>query len=273
MKITVIGTGVMGSGIAQCLATHGFEVCCHDINPAQLERAAKMIENGRYGLARAVERQKLTAEQADGTRQRLSYSAKLDEAVNDASIVLEVVPEQFDIKIDTLRKVEELTPRATILATNTSGMSVEALAASTGRAERVIGWHWASPPPVMKMAEIVVTRHTAADVTEAIVSAARRCGKNPVVVKDNPFAWGFAANRVINAMLREARLVVSEGLVDERGLDQLLVDGWGWPVGPFAMVAGAASGWGDGWESSITQIGKTPADDKASTASPTSAET
>ena len=109
----------------------------------------------------------------------------------------------------------------------------------------MIGWHWASPAYVMKFAEIVVTAATAPAVTRSVEDVARRCGKNPVVVKDQPMSWGFVANRVYGAMLREAARVVEEGVATHEQVNQLMVDCFRWPVGPFAMLKGAGSGWGD----------------------------
>ena len=117
------------------------------------------------------------------------------------------------------------------------------MAGATGRPERVIGWHWASPAYVMRLAEIVASAATAPEVTETVVAVAGRCGKNPVVVKDNAMAWGFVANRIYFAMLREASRVVEEGVATQEQVNQLMVDCYRWPVGPFAMVKGATSGW------------------------------
>lgn len=258
MKIAVIGAGVMGSGMAQCLAVNGYEVACHDVDGEQLERARTAIEDGRFGLVRAVERGKLTAEQAAAARERLFFTSVFDEAVAGVGFAIEAVPERIDLKVEVLRKLDGAVPAGAVLATNTSGLCVEALATALARPERLVGWHWASPPAVMKMAEIVATPIVDAAALELVVEMARACGKRPVVVRDNAFAWGFAANRVITAMVREARAVVEEGLVDKEGLDALLVSGWGWPVGPFAMTEGAAGGWGDGWSSSIKQIADDP---------------
>ena len=118
------------------------------------------------------------------------------------------------------------------------------MAAATERPDRVIGWHWASPAPVMRMAEIVSTRDTADTTVETIVAVAKACGKNPVVVRDNPTTWGFVANRVYFAMVAEANRVVADGVATEDQVDQLMMDGFRWPSGPFGMVKGATAGWG-----------------------------
>ena len=157
--------------------------------------------------------------------------------------MIECVPEKLDLKVRVMRQLDEAAPADTILASNTSGFPIAALAAATGRADKVIGWHWASPPVVMKFAEVVVTDETSDAARTAVCEAAEACGKHPVVVKDNPMAWGFVANRVYGAMIREAARVVEEGVATHEEVNQLMTECFNWPVGPFAMVKGATSGW------------------------------
>ena len=155
--------------------------------------------------------------------QRITFTSSFEDAAA-TDLVIEAVPERLELKIRVFRDLDRLAPPATILASNTSGLPIAALAASTDRPDRVIGWHWASPAPVMKLAEIVVTPETS-DATVAIVTdAATRCGKHPVVVKDNPMQWGFVANRVYFAMVREAQRVVDEGIATRAEVDQLMMD-------------------------------------------------
>ena len=150
---------------------------------------------------------------------------------------------RLDVKLRVFRDLDRAAPAGAILASNTSGFPIAAMAGATTRPERVIGWHWASPAFVMRFAEIVVTNDTAAAVQAAVCEVASRCGKNPIVVKDQPMAWGFVANRVYGAMLREAARVVEEGVATHEQVNQLMVDCFRWPVGPFAMEKGASSGW------------------------------
>jgi len=242
VSVGVVGAGVMGAGIAQATATVGMETTCYDIVPEALERARREVTAGRFGFDRAVERGKLDRAEADAALGRLRFTTSLEE-IACADLVVECVPEKIDVKIRTFREVDRLAPAKTVLASNTSGFPIAALAAATNRPERVVGWHWASPPVVMKMAEIVVTEETS-DATVAVVrDAALRCGKNPVVVRDSPTNWGFVANRIYFAMIREAQRVVDEGVTDAEGVNQLMVDCFRWPVGPFAMVRGATKGW------------------------------
>ena len=149
----------------------------------------------------------------------------------------------MDLKIRIFRDLDRAAPGPAILASNSSGLPIVALAGATNRPAQVIGWHWASPPPVMRLAEIVVTDQTDEKVTETVCDLASRCGKNPIVVKDNPMTWGYVANRVYGAMLREASRVVHEGVASEEQINQIMVDCFRWPTGPFGMVKGATSGW------------------------------
>lgn len=242
LRVGVIGAGVMGSGIAQTLAVAGYETVCCDSAPAALERAKVGVVSGRFGMESAVARGKLSREAMDAALARLTWSDSLAMAAV-ADLIIECVPERLELKIRIFRELDRLAKPTAILASNTSGFSIAALAAATDRAERVVGWHWASPPPVMKFAEIVAAEHTSQATIETVVEVANACGKNPVVVKDTPMAWGFVANRVYFAMIREAQRVVDEGIATREQVNALMVDCFRWPVGPFAMVEGARSGW------------------------------
>ena len=241
-SVGVIGAGVMGSGIAQTLAQAGYRVVCSDIAESALARAREQVVSGRYGLERAVARGKLERAQADAALARLRFSSELAEAAAHP-LVVECVPERLDLKIKLFRELDALAPEGAVLASNTSGFPIAALAAGTSRPACVIGWHWASPPPVMRMAEIVVTPQTSEAAQRMVCEVAARCGKNPVVVRDFPTQWGFVANRIYFAMIREAQRVVDEGIATQEQVNTLMVDCFNWPVGPFAMVKGATSGW------------------------------
>ncbi len=242
MKIGVLGAGVMGSGIAQVCALAGDDVVCYDIATTALDEAREHVSTGRFGLDGAVTRAKVTREEADIAFARIAFSTDFKEAAT-TDLVIEAVPERLELKIRVFRDLDRVAPAATILASNTSGLPIAALAASTDRPDRVIGWHWASPAPVMKLAEIVVTPETSAATIATVTDVATRCGKHPIVVKDNPMQWGFVANRVYFAMVREAQRVIDEGIATRAEVDQLMMDCFRWPSGPFGMVSGAGSGW------------------------------
>lgn len=242
LRVSVLGAGVMGSGIAQVTAIAGYPTVCYDIDAAALERGREHVATGRFGLAGAVERGKLTRDEADAALDRLTFTRSFDDAAG-VDVVIEAVPEKLDLKIRVFRDLDRIAPDSTILASNTSGFPIQALAAATDRPDRVIGWHWASPAPVMRLAEIVRTTETADATVATIRAMAARCGKNPVVVNDTASSWGFVANRVYFAMIREAQRVVDEGIATRDEVDQLMTDCFRWPAGPFGMVRGAGSGW------------------------------
>jgi 3-hydroxybutyryl-CoA dehydrogenase len=241
-RIGVIGAGVMGSGIAQVMAIAGHDVVCTDISPDVLEAARTGVDTGRFGVRGAVERGKLTADEADAALGRLTFTDDRDAAAA-VDVVIEAVPERLDLKVRLFRDLDGRCPPDTILASNSSGFPIQAMAAATERPDKVVGWHWASPAPVMKLAEIVRAPATSDQTVDTVVRLAAAAGKNPVVVKDNPLAWGYVANRVYFSMVREAQRVVQEGVATQEEVDQLMVDCFRWPTGPFGMTRGAGSGW------------------------------
>ena len=238
----VVGAGVMGSGIAQVAAIGGYRTFCVDVDPVAVDRARQSTISGRYGMARAVELGKLTSQEADAAAARLEFGTDLD-ALAGCAVIVEATFEQFDTKVDVFRLLDQLASPDAILASNTSGFSIAAIAAATARPERVIGWHWASPPPVMKLAEIIRGPRTADRVVDGVVAMASAFGKNPIVVNDTLMVWGFVANRAFGALRRECGRIVAEGIATPEQVDQLLVDCFRWPVGPFALERGATSGW------------------------------
>lgn len=242
IRVSVLGAGVMGSGIAQVTAIAGYPTVCYDIDAAALDRGREHVTSGRFGVGGAVERGKITAAEADAALARLTFTDSFAEAAA-VDVVIEAVPEKLDLKIRVFRDLDAAAPAHTILASNTSGFPIQALAAATDRPGRVIGWHWASPAPVMRLAEIVRTPTTDDATITTISEMASRCGKNPVVVNDTASSWGFVANRVYFAMIREAQRVIDEGIATREQVDQLMTDCFRWPTGPFGMVRGAGSGW------------------------------
>lgn len=241
-SVGVVGSGVMGSGIAQTLAIASFRVVCTDRDRSALGQARERIRSGRHGLDRAVRRGILSATQAGDTMERLEFTTELGH-VASCDVVIEAIPEDLGAKVDLFRELDKQAPATTILCSNSSGLPIAALAAATGRRDRVLGWHWASPAPVMALAEIVRTEWTSDHVVDAICDMARHAGKNPVVVNDTAMAWGYVANRVYAAMFREAQQVVREGVATEEQVDALLVDCYRWPTGPFAVARRAVEGW------------------------------
>ncbi len=242
LNVVVYGSGVMGSGIAQVLAVAGHSVIGFDISKDVVEVATESIDTGRYGVKSSVERGKLTKEEAEAALKRVTFTTDSN-CLSNADIVIEAVPEVFDLKIRLFKEFDNTTPKDCILATNSSGYSVSALAAVTERPEKVIGWHWGSPVPVIKLSEIIRGKETSDKTVDTVVALATEAGKNPIVIADTFTHWGYVTNRVYFAMVAEANRVVEEGIATREEVDQLMMDAFRWPTGPYGMVAGAGSGW------------------------------
>jgi 3-hydroxyacyl-CoA dehydrogenase len=224
----------MGTGIAQVVAGVG-RVRLFDVKEAQLEAAMRLIEHGRFGLRAAVERGKLTDADAAAQLARISTSSDLAAACADADVVVEAVPEELGLKMRVFRDLDEACPATTVLTSNSGGLPIVALAHATQRPARVLGWHWAQPAPVMRLAELVVHDGVDPEALTLVSDLAARCGKNPVVVRDQPEAWGYVANRIQAATRREAQRIVDEGVASPKQVDQLVKDCFRWPMGPLEM--------------------------------------
>ena len=238
----MIGAGVMGSGIAQTLASAGYQTLCFDISEDALRDGAQSVRNGHYGMDRTVALGKITQDEAEAALARLEFTNDLERACT-ADLIVECVPEKLDLKIKTFRDLDRHAPTDTILASNTSGFSIAGIGAATDRPAQVVGWHWASPPVVSRFAEVIRSPATSDTTVETVVALANQCGKHPVVIQDSAMTWGFVANRVYGAMIREAAKCADEGIASHAEIDQLMVDCFRWPVGPFGMAKGATTGW------------------------------
>lgn len=236
MKMTVVGSGTMGSGIAQVLAVSGFDVFLHDIDATALDRAREAIENGAFGMRASVARKRLSNDDFELSRARIHYCRDLEEACSGTDCLIEAVPEDLALKMGVFKRCDRLTPPNAILTTNTAGLPIAAMAYATDRPGRVLGWHWAQPCIVMKMAEIIVHPGCSPDTVTMVEQFARTCGKNPHVVKDQPREWGFVANRIMLRVRREALAIVHEGVATPEQVDALLKDCFRWPVGVFEML-------------------------------------
>lgn len=233
--VAVIGAGIMGTGIAQSLALAGCRVRLNDVSEDRLRASRDTIENGRFGMRRGVERGKLSTEAADAALARISSTVSLEEACAGIDLAVEAVPEDLTLKCEIFRRLDSAAPANAILTSNAAGLPITALAWATQRPERVLGWHWAQPVAVIRLAELVAHPRTAQDAIAYVSELARRCGKNPVVVKDQPDNWGYVANRINRAVRLEARRVVEEGVASEDQVDEIMRDCFRWPMGPFEM--------------------------------------
>jgi len=242
--VGVIGGGVMGSGIAQALAVGGCVVTVRDLNEQLIEKARDTVTDGRYGLNRGVERGKTTREDADAALSRLSFTTSLDD-LKDLDLIVEAVPEDLDLKKKVFSELDATVGASAILASNTSGLAIAdiATALSEARRPRFIGMHWFSPAPVMKLVEIVRAEATSEETVQALEGLCDRTGKVSIRVKDAPGRYGFVANRIYFAAVREAQKVLEEGVANVEDINKAMVYGFNWPVGPLAMIEGATKGW------------------------------
>lgn len=236
MQLSVIGAGVMGSGIAQVLATSGFEVSLHDLAASTLEKARTLIEDGPFGMRASVARNKLTPEGFELARNRIVYTQDLAAACARTECLIEAVPEDLTLKMKLFKQFDRLAPPQAVLTTNTAGLPIAAMAQATQRPQLVLGWHWAQPCNIIKLAELIVHPEVSPAAVALVEQLARRCGKNPHVVKDQPLVWGFVVNRIMLQVRREAQKIVDEGVATPEQVDALMKDCFRWPVGIFEAL-------------------------------------
>jgi 3-hydroxybutyryl-CoA dehydrogenase len=219
----------MGNGIAQVFAQHGKSVTLVDINDDAVKRAVAAVDKS---LSRLVKKEKITEEDKAATLGRIATSTALD-ALSDCELVVEAVFEDSGVKKDIFKKLDSLTPASTILARNTSSISITTLAAATKRPEKVIGIHFMNPVPLMKLVEIVRGLDTGDEATKAVVDEAAALGKTPVEVNDYP---GFVSNRLLMPMINEAAYALMEGVGDKEAIDTVMKLGMNHPMGPLTLA-------------------------------------
>jgi len=227
--IGVVGAGTMVHGIAQVAAQSGYQVTLVDAMPAALKRGRAQIG---MGLERLVAKGKLAAEDRDQALGRLTIGIDLA-ALAGADLVVEAVVEREDVKRNVLFELDRVCPAHTILATNTSSISITRLAASTSRPEKVIGMHFMNPVPVMQLVEVIRGLATSQETWEAVEAASRKMGKTPVEVHDAP---GFVSNRVLMPMINEAIFCLYEGVGKAEAIDEVMKLGMNHPMGPLALA-------------------------------------
>jgi len=228
--IAVIGAGTMGRGIAHAAALGGYRTILEDILPNALRRAETEI---RANLDKAVELGKVTAGDANAAFERLEYAGSVDEAARQAHLVIEAVPEELESKIEIFTLLDKICRPTTILASNTSSLSLTEIASVTYRAKKIVGMHFFNPVHKMKLLEIVRALETDDDTLATAVEVGRRMGKEVVVIRESP---GFVTSR-INAMIgNEAFYMLQEGIASAEDIDKALKLGLNHPMGPFELV-------------------------------------
>lgn len=228
-KVMVIGAGQMGSGIAQVCAQAGYDVLLNDMNEEALNKGMKNIEKH---LSRSVEKERLTSEEKDATLSRLKTSTKLEDAA-DRDMVIEAVVENMDIKTEVFKKLDDITPKEAILASNTSSLPITEIAAVTKRPEKVIGMHYMNPVPVMKLVEVIRGLQTSDVTFETVRDMADKLNKTSVEVNDAP---AFVANRILMPMINEAIFTVYEGVASPEDVDTVMKLGMNHPMGPLTLA-------------------------------------
>lgn len=228
--ISVIGGGTMGNGIAHIAAQSGFSVTLIDISEEALSRAISTITKN---LGRMVAKGKISEEDQANTLARLSTSTSIEHGVKFADVVIEAVNENFELKKKIFQTVEACVSEQTILASNTSSISITKLAGVTNRPEKVIGMHFFNPVPIMKLVEIVNGLDTSKDVYDVIEQLSKDMGKIPVPVNDYP---GFVSNRVLMPMINEAIFCVHEGVASPENVDEVMKLGMAHPMGPLRLA-------------------------------------
>jgi 3-hydroxybutyryl-CoA dehydrogenase len=227
--IAILGAGTMGNGIAHVCARSGFNVLLYDIDQTALYRGLDTI---RTNFAREVTKQKLTQQQSDDARSRITLTTKLDDLA-PASLAIEAATERFEIKSAVFRDLDRILPADAILATNTSSISITKIAAVTKRPEQVIGMHFFNPVPVMKLVEVIRGLQTSLATFDTVFSVSQQLDKTPIEVKD---AAGFISNRVLMPLINEAIYSVMEGVATPEAVDQVFVLGMAHPMGPLTLA-------------------------------------
>ncbi len=229
MNVTVLGAGTMGNGIAHVFALGGHAVTLVDVSETALERGRATIEKN---LARQVSKGLAEADR-DAALARLSTGTDIPEAVADADLVVEAASERIDVKTEIFRHIDVHAPARAILASNTSSISITAIAAATKRPEKVIGMHFFNPVPLMSLVEVVRGLATSDETYEAVRSLSEALGKVPVEVMDSP---GFVSNRVLMPMINEAIFCIHEGVATKESVDEVMKRGMAHPMGPIALA-------------------------------------
>jgi 3-hydroxybutyryl-CoA dehydrogenase len=227
--VAVLGAGTMGNGIAHCFARAGYEVILRDVDQRCLDRALQTIGKN---LDREVKKGKLSASEKLAVLSRLKPGTDLS-AIRAADFAVEAVPEKLEIKRAALGEADRLLRPEVVLASNTSSLSMTALAALTSRPDRFVGMHFMNPVPVMVLVEVIRALQTSDAAFDLTMELARKLGKTPVAVKDSP---GFVSNRVLLPLINEAAYCVMEGIATPEAVDEVMKLGMNHPMGPLELA-------------------------------------
>jgi len=229
-KVCVVGAGLMGNGIVQVSAQAGYEMTMVDVKQEFVDRGMDMIKGS---LGRFVKRGTLKQEDVDKIVARIHTSTDLKDSGKDADYVIEAVFERADVKLPVFRQLDEICPKETIIASNTSGIPISLLASATKRPDKVIGMHFMNPVPVMRGIEVVKSLLTSEETVNTSLDFAKSIDKEAVVVKDSP---GFVTNRIIPLVLNEGAKLLEENLASIEDMDKIIRLSFNWPMGPFELA-------------------------------------
>lgn len=229
-RISVIGSGTMGNGIAHTFAQYGFDVALIDISAAALTRAQATIASN---LERQIKKELLNETDKQLILGRITPYTDLGQGVQHADLVVEAATENEQVKLDLFKQLDSLCPVHTILASNTSSISITKIAAATQRAGQVIGMHFMNPVPVMKLVEVINGYSTSAETTNSVTALAKQLDKIPVSANDYP---GFVANRILMPMINESVYALYEGVADVEAIDTVMKLGMAHPMGPLQLA-------------------------------------
>ena len=229
-KISVIGAGTMGNGIAHVFAQHGFEVHLIDVSEQQLEKAIKTISKN---LDRQVAKEIIRKEKKEETLLNIVTTTSIQDGVKNARLIVEAATENVELKLKIFKDIDAAAPDGCVLATNTSSISITKIASVTSQPEMVIGMHFMNPVPVMKLVEIINGYATKKEVTDQVVEMAKQLGKIPCVVNDYP---GFISNRILMPMINEAIYSLYEGVAGVEEIDTVMKLGMAHPMGPLQLA-------------------------------------
>ena len=229
-NITVIGAGTMGNGIAHAFAQKDFNVNLVDISADALNKALATIEKN---LDRMVSKEKITAQEKANTLSNITIHTDIAQGVKGVDLVVEAATENVNLKLKIFKQLDEICDSNTLLATNTSSISITQIAAVTNRPSQVIGMHFMNPVPIMKLVEVIRGKETSDKVTSTIMEMSKNLGKIPVEVNDAP---GFVANRILMPMINEAIYTLHENISSVEGIDTVMILGMSHPMGPLHLA-------------------------------------
>ena len=229
-NITIIGAGTMGNGIAHAFAQKNYNVVIVDISKDNLDKALATITKN---LDRMLAKEKITSEDKIQTLKNISISTDLKQGVKNSDLVVEAATENIDLKLKIFKQLDDICENHTILATNTSSISITQIANETNRADKVIGMHFMNPVPIMKLVEVIKGKETSDDVTKEIMELSKGLGKIPVEVNDAP---GFVANRILMPMINEAIFTLHEKVSGVEEIDTVMILGMSHPMGPLHLA-------------------------------------